>query len=59
VPSVIMDEGSVAYPLGSHDLNNPFYYPDRTQWCHDMAWRQWTLDEFANGFAWEHVRTCI
>ena len=28
---------------------------DREQWAYRLAWRQWTLDELASGFALEHV----
>jgi hypothetical protein len=59
VPAVITSPSSIAYDMGSHDLDKPFYYPDRTQWCYDMAWRQWTVDEFQDGSAWSHVRKAI
>jgi hypothetical protein len=55
VPTVSLHNGSIAWPVTSHDLDQPFFYPDRTRWCHDMAWRQWTLEEMAAGDAWRHV----
>ena len=55
VPAVVMDAGSVAYPMASHGLEEPLRYPDRTAWCHDLAWRQWTLGELADGSAWQHA----
>jgi hypothetical protein len=38
------DEGSMIWGAG-----------DREQWAHRLAWRQWTMDEIASGFALEHV----
>ncbi len=55
VPTVICDRGSVAYPMAAHNVSEPLVRPDRTKWCHDMAWRQWSLEEFENGDAWQHV----
>ncbi len=59
IPTVVMDIGSVAYPMASHALDAPLVRPDRTRWCHDMAWRQWTLEELANGTAWNHVKQLL
>ena len=59
VPAMAFDQGSIAWPMVSHDIDAPFFTPDRVRWCHDMAWRQWKIDELADGSAWEHVRQCI
>ena len=59
VPAVVMSKGSVAWPMTSHDLRNPIITPERMHWCHDLAWRQWSLEELANGTAWEHTRRAI
>ncbi len=59
IPTVTMDIGSVAYPMASHDLSAPLVCPDRTKWCHDMAWRQWTLEELENGAAWNHIKPLV
>ncbi|MEW9838745.1 hypothetical protein, partial [Mesorhizobium marinum] len=42
-PTVTMDVGSVAYPVTSHALSDPLVRPDRTGWCHELSWYQWTL----------------
>lgn len=55
VPTIVMDIGSVAYPMASHSLEEPLRYPDRTSWCHDLAWRQWSLKELSDGSAWQHA----
>jgi hypothetical protein len=59
VPTVITDPGSVAYRMGSHDIRDPLVRPDRTQWCHDLAWRHWSLEELADGTAWRHLRQIL
>lgn len=56
VPAVTFDEGAMAWPVTSHNLIEPLVMPDRTEWFRDMAWRQWTMDEIASGFAWSVVR---
>jgi hypothetical protein len=59
IPTVISDIGSVAYPMASHEIGEPLRRPDRTAWCHDLAWRQWKLEELEDGTAWEHVRRAL
>lgn len=55
LPTVIHDHGSVVYPMALHDVAEPRIRPDRTKLCHDLAWRQWLLEEFRNGAAWMHI----
>lgn len=59
VPTVTLDRGSIAWPVAAHDIDNLNYMPERRLWCHDMAWRQWSMKELADGAAWEHVKQCI
>jgi len=58
-PAVITDVGSLAYPVASHSLSEPISRPDRSDWCNEMAWRQWTLAELRNGYAWDHLRQLL
>lgn len=58
VPAVTFDEGSMAWPVTSHSLDE-VVRPDREAWAHNLAWCQWTMDEIASGEAWEAVRTCL
>lgn len=55
VPVVAIDDGSMAWPVASHGIDQPLVTPDRSDWCRRMAWRQWSLDEITSGVAWEHV----
>lgn len=54
VPTIIEDEGSMAYPMRYRE-DNPC--PDRWQWLCDLAYAQWTLDEIRSGEAWQHLTT--
>jgi hypothetical protein len=59
IPAVVMSEGSMAYPVASHSLENPIYTPDRTEWCNRLAWCQWNEAELRSGEAWEHAKQAI
>jgi hypothetical protein len=48
VPTFAFDEGSMAYAVSSHTLNDidkPLR-PDRQQWLNDLCYAQWRPDEF-------------
>ena len=58
VPIITTDKFSMAYDMAEHDienLENP-RTPDRTQWCHDLAYTQWTIEEMRNGDPWIHLK---
>lgn len=59
IPVIACDEGSMAWPVAAHGLEAEIITPDRRQWCTDLSWRQWTLDEMSSGFAWDHVRRVL
>lgn len=63
VPTVVMDEGGMAFDVALHRLPAPeevFDEPDpasgygasRESWAHRLAWAQWSLDEIASGETW-------
>lgn len=52
VPTVAMDQGSMAWDVAGHEFAMP-PKPDRTAWAHAMAWKQWTKDEMASGQCWD------
>lgn len=56
VPSVTFDMGAMAWPVTSHDLQNPVTMPSRTEWAAQLAWCQWQPSELADGTAWAAVR---
>lgn len=59
VPTITLDKGAMAWPVAGHDLAGEPPAPDRRRWCREMAWRQWSLEEFENGDAWAHFRPLL
>lgn len=59
VPTIACDEGSMARPVAAHSLGDELVRPDRSAWCREMAWRQFTTDEIRSGFAWQHVSRVV
>ncbi len=57
VPVIALDSGSIAWDMAGHSLKdvNDLVYPDRTQWLHDLAYAQWTLEEMRSGLVWRHL----
>jgi hypothetical protein len=55
VPSVAMDQGSMAWDVTGHKLEYPAS-PDRTHWAYALAWKQWRLEEMRSGYCWDAVR---
>lgn len=54
VPTVTMDEGSMAWEVTSH-VPHETYTPDRTEWLFWLAWTQFTWVEIAEGKPWAHL----
>lgn len=57
-PVINLDHGSMVWDIAEHDftrINLP-YWPDRTQWCNNIAYAQWHPNEIINGEAWEHLK---
>ncbi len=55
IPTVAMDEGSMAYEVSGHEIGRP-PTPERYGWASALAWKQWTEDEIRSGECWEHVK---
>jgi hypothetical protein len=54
-PVVALDEGAMAWPIASHRVNLPFYWPstqERARWASRLAWTQWRPEEISAGDAW-------
>ena len=54
LPTIAFDEGSMAWDVTAHELGDT-YQGDRQSWANRMAWKQWSMDEIANGTALAHV----
>ena len=59
IPTIALDNGCMAYPVTHHSLDkieNLDRSIDKTQWCYDTAYSQWSGTEFREGKAWEHIK---
>lgn len=54
VPTVAMDEGSMAWDVASHAIGER-KMPDREAWAHWLSYTQWSQEEFSNGAALHHL----
>lgn len=50
VATVTMDKGSMAWGVTAHRIGD-IARPNRNAWAHRLAWKQWTIDEIASGYA--------
>ena len=57
VPAFTFDAGAMAKDVASQwlqELERP-YMPARESWLNDLAYCQWTVEEFKEGAAWRHL----
>lgn len=61
VPAITLSSASLAYDFTSHDLSEIEHpvEPPREQWLYDLAYAQWSPEEFANGTAWRHIAPAV
>lgn len=62
IPTYAFENGSMIWPIrqqGLENIENLNYEIDRTQWCNDIAYTQWTQKEHARGESWEHLKPII
>lgn len=60
IPIFSLDPGSIAYNISNTTLTpelieSPVQHK-REQWAYDLAYAQWTADEFETGQAWKQLR---
>lgn len=55
-PVITLDKKSMVYDYSSHSVFDNLVYPDRTQWCYNMAYTQWSPTEIRNGEMWNHLK---
>ncbi len=61
-PVVALDKGSMVYDIAARDFTNLHVpkFPDRTQWCNNIAYAQWKPNELHAGEAWETLKqSCL
>jgi hypothetical protein len=56
VPTITLDEGSMAWEVTAHGLTEPLITPDREMWGTKIAHRQWLPSEMRDGSAWLAAR---
>jgi hypothetical protein len=59
IPTFALEGGSMISPIAHTDLSqleNLKYDIDRTQWCYDVAYTQWTSKENRRGESWAHLK---
>jgi hypothetical protein len=56
VPTVVTDEGGMAWPMATHTVEDMPARPDRTEWMHGLAWTGFRPSEIESGFMWAHLR---
>lgn len=62
IPTFAFEDGSMIWPIrqqGLENIENLNYEIDRTQWCNDIAYTQWTHKEHARGESWAHLKPLI
>lgn len=52
LPTVVIDQGSMAYDAGVRDSVEADFMPPREPWAHWLAWTQWSNDEIREGYPW-------
>ncbi len=55
VHTYVIGPGSIARTVAALSLDHAPYGADRAVWANRLAYRQWTLDELADGSAWPHI----
>lgn len=59
VPTVTLDQGAMAWDVSGHSIDESLMVPAREPWAHRLAWRQWRLEEIADGTAWDALKTAV
>lgn len=57
-PCIVRDKGSMAWDVCGHEFADikQLPTPDRTQWCNNLAYTQWSPEEIEDGTAWNHLK---
>jgi hypothetical protein len=55
VPTIALDDRSMAWAVTSHEVAASPITPDRAAWATRLAWCQWNEAEIASGDCWAHV----
>jgi hypothetical protein len=53
VPAIVFDKGTMAWDVAGKQIGQRIW-PCRQRWAAALAWKQWSMDEIATGFALTH-----
>jgi len=53
VPCIVFDKGTMAWDVAGKKIGERIT-PSRERWAAALAWKQWSMDEIASGFALTH-----
>jgi len=58
IPTFVTSDLALCWPVANTDLNNieTPEYPDRTQWVHDIGYKQWTEQEIRDGTVFKRFK---
>lgn len=62
IPTFALNNGSMIWPIAHKklsDIENLNYEIDIQQWCYDIAYTQWTVEEQKQGESWAHLKPLI
>jgi hypothetical protein len=59
IPTIAIDNISMAKEVASRTLDNIEYMPNRNNWCAKMAYTQWLPEELESGIAWNHLKQAL
>lgn len=57
VPCVVGDRGTMAWNVCGKEVGD-LMRVDRDEWLHDLAWKQWEMNEIRSGFALRGLVAC-
>lgn len=58
IPTFVTSDLAICWDVANKDLNNieTPEYPDRTQWLHDLGYKQWTEQEIRDGTVFKRFK---
>lgn len=56
VPAICLDPENAVAPVCSSGIWDPLKRPDRSEWLRALAYRQFSMNEIADGTAWELLK---
>ena len=58
IPTFVTSDLALCWPVANQNLNNieTPEYPDRTQWLHDLGYKQWTEQEIRDGTVFKRFK---